>query len=306
MYQNIIWWGKPEMISQRDAFFNSLFDLASKDRRIILITADCGAPSLDRWRAEIPGQFFNCGIAEQGGLSIAAGLALEGLRPYFYAIAPFATLRCLEQIRVNMAIMRLPIVVVGVGAGLSYEDSGPTHHALEDLAVMRALPGITVWNITDSVMASKIVEISYLEGKPAYVRLDREVREPFCGNDWNFKTGILKLSSGNYVKNAAILATGNMVYEAMGLAKKRGLALFDIFRFPINVEELKRQIGGYDILITIEEHFLPGGLGSAVVEILADQEIRISLHRVGLQGETGYSYLYGGRERIRKGYLVKG
>ena len=294
------------MISQRDAFFNSLFAIAREDRNIILVSADCGAPALDQWRAELPRQFFNCGIAEQGGLSIAAGLALEGKRPYFYAIAPFATLRCLEQIRVNMAIMRLPIVIVGVGAGLSYEDSGPTHHALEDLAIMRALSGITIWNVTDSVMAGKVAAISHQENRPAYVRLDREAREPIYGEHAKFEAGFDRLYAGNYsVSPVEIVATGNMVYVAIKIAEAYKMGCIDIYRFPIDGARLKEDmIDPGSTIITMEEHYLPGGLGSAVAEVLADQGLRLQLHRVGIRDEQPYSYVYGGREKTRDSYGI--
>ena len=293
------------LTSQRDAFFTSLFVIAKNDKNVVLITADCGAPSLDQWRAELPGQFFNCGIAEQGGLSIAAGLALEGKKPYFYAIAPFATLRCLEQIRINMAIMRLPIVVVGIGAGLSYEDSGPTHHALEDLAIMRALPWIVIWNVTDSVMAAKVAEIVYQENLPAYVRLDRQEREAIYNDKDPFEAGITRLTWGAYGSKVDIIATGNMVFEAKELALKYRIGCLDVYRFPIDGPQLSRLISGCEKIVTLEEHFLAGGLGSAVVEALSDAGQTIpKLYRVGIKGDAPYSYTYGGRNLIREDYGI--
>jgi len=157
--------------SQRDTFFNSLFKLAKEDKRIMVVTADCGAPSLDQWRNELPCQFINVGIAEQQMIALAAGLALEGKRPYCYAIAPFATLRCYEFIKVDICLMNLPVVIVGVGAGLSYSEAGPTHHATEDIAIMRALPNMRIASISNNEQAREIVS----EEGPLYIRLDRQV-----------------------------------------------------------------------------------------------------------------------------------
>ena len=293
------------LTSQRDVFFNSLFSIAKTNKNIVIMTADCGAPSLDQWRAELPDQFYNCGIAEQNMILLAAGLALEGKRPYCYAIAPFAILRCLEQIRVNMAIMRLPIVVVGVGAGLSYEDSGPTHHALEDLAIMRALPGIVIWNVTDSVMAAKVARIVYQENLPAYVRLDRQEREAIYNDKDRFEAGITRLTWGAYGSKVDIIATGNMVFEAKELALKYQIGCLDVYRFPIDGPQLSRLISRCAKIVTLEEHFLPGGLESAVVEALSDAGQTIpKLYRVGIKGDAPYSYTYGGRNLIREDYGI--
>jgi transketolase len=155
--------------TQRDAFFGKLFELAKEDKRIIVVTADCGCPSLDRWYEELPNQIINVGIAEQQMIALASGLALEGKRPYCYAIAPFASLRCYEFIRVDVSMMNLPIVIVGVGAGLSYTEAGPTHHATEDIACMRALPNIKIASVSSN---DQIDEVLVTEG-PMYVRLDR-------------------------------------------------------------------------------------------------------------------------------------
>ena len=141
------------MISQRDAFFNRLFEYAKEDKDIILVSADMGAPSLDQWRLTLPSQYVNVGIAEANAIGIATGLAKLGKRVYVYAIAPFVSLRCYEQLKLGPCMHNLPITIVGVGAGFSYEESGPTHHTLEDVSIMSTLPHMEVVTITDSVMA---------------------------------------------------------------------------------------------------------------------------------------------------------
>ena len=160
-------------MSQRDAFWTRIFEIAKKDHNVVVISADMGAPALDNYRKKLPSQFVNVGIAEQNAILIAAGLCMTGKKVFVYAIAPFLVLRCLEQTRVLNAVMNNPITLVGVGAGFGYEDSGPTHHITEDIAIMRAMPRIEICSITDSVMASAFADISYNMKTTNYVRLDR-------------------------------------------------------------------------------------------------------------------------------------
>ena len=251
------------MISQRDAFFSKLFELAKEDKRIVVVTADCGAPALDQWREELPCQFINVGIAEQQMIAMAAGLALEGKRPYCYAIAPFATLRCYEFIRVDVSLMNLPVVIVGVGAGLSYSEAGPTHHATEDIACMRALPNMKIASISSN---DQIDEVLATEG-PMYVRLDR-------GDGKNAPY----ITFRGFKKN-------NKWYPLW-------LKPFKMMPTIPFLETFCREI------ITVEEHQLSGGLGSIVAEYLSDNNINIPLKRMGIDDE--YFYKYGKREDIFK------
>ncbi|KKK54073.1 hypothetical protein LCGC14_3088410 [marine sediment metagenome] len=154
------------MKSQRDSFFDALYEL--NDDRVWVISADCGAPALDRWRKT--DRFINVGIAEQNMVNIAIGLALSGKRPYCYAITPFLTGRAFDQIR-QACMMNLPITFVGIGAGYSYDDSGPTHHGIDDIGIMRVLPNMRILQANDSSEAELLATIRYPE--PAYIRLDR-------------------------------------------------------------------------------------------------------------------------------------
>lgn len=158
------------METQRDIFFNELFRLAKKDDRIIVISADMGAPSLDQWREELPDQFINVGIAEQNMIAIAAGIALSGKRPYCYVIASFL-LRCYEFIKVDLCLMNLPVVIVGNGVGLGYSESGPTHHTTEDISIMRVLPNMRIASPRDDMVKS----LARVYDSPVYIRLERNM-----------------------------------------------------------------------------------------------------------------------------------
>ena len=292
-------------ISQRDSFWNKIYDIAKNDRRIVIVSADMGAPALDRIRRDLPGQFVNVGIAEQNGVLVASGLAREGKHPFFYAIAPFAVFRPIELVRVNNAIMKIPITIVGVGAGFSYEDSGPTHHLLEDIAVMRAFPNITTHSTSDAAMAAAVAEQSCTWPVANYVRLDRQVLPEIHGaSKLDFKAGFLSLRPG---KQAQIVATGYMVHKALKVAdllKADGLDLgvIDLFQLPCDGDALVQQIRTAPQLFTLEEHFLPGGMGSAILEMISDRGAALPVRRFGMGDPGTYSYVYGGRETIHASY----
>lgn len=285
------------MKTQRDAFFEALYEIAKEDKDVILISADMGAPSLDRWRENLPSQFVNAGIAEQSMITVATGLALSGKKVFCYAIMPFVTLRCYEAIKVNICAMNLPITLVGVGAGFSYDDSGPTHHATEDIAIMRALPNMTIWNASDSWMAGELAKVVYESSDPVYVRLDREVLptiEYFAGHFP--KLGFACIGRGE----TCVISTGNMVHKALDLMKTSDILVIDLYRLkPVDAGLLLKSIEGCHQVITLEEHLLAGGLGSIIAEIFADHNISIPLKRVGVKDQ--YYYTYGGRRNIQEG-----
>lgn len=293
-------------ISQRDAFWNKIYNIAKVDKDIIIISADMGAPALDRIRRELASQFVNVGIAEQNAITLASGLALTGKRVFTYAIAPFITLRCLEQIRVENAIMKIPITIVGVGAGFGYEDSGPTHHLTEDIAIMRSMPDITINSITDSVMAAAFAEISCKMQNANYVRLDRQVFPDIYDKKTDFTKGISVLRES---KDCYIVTTGCMTHVALNVAnnlkkKEIDVGVIDVYTLPVNEDLFLETIKKAKKLITLEEHFLPGGFGSAVCEVLSDNGLLMPIKRLGLPIDKGYCYKYGGRDIIRGYYGI--
>jgi len=291
-------------ISMRDSFWSRLYDIAKKDRDVIILAADMGAPALDKFKRDLSSQFVNTGIAEQNTILIASGLTLGGKKVFAYAIAPFITLRCYEQIKVELAAMNIPVTLVGVGAGFSYDESGPTHHTLEDLSIMRTLPNITINNITDNVMATAFADISYKSTSPNYIRLDRELLPIIYKKGSDFSAGLTVLKES---KDVYIVATGNMVHRALEVTeelKKHSLdvGLIDLYTFPINEKLFLEVVGKAKRIITLEEHILFGGLGSAVAEVLADNNKFIPIKRIGLNLRKGYCYKYGGRENIQSLY----
>ena len=162
--------------TMRDVFIEGLYQEMSENGKLFLLSADFGAPALDKIRTDFPSRFINVGIAEQNLINVATGLALEGFIVYAYAIAPFLVMRAYEQIRNNLSLLShmkdVNVNIIGVGAGLSYDVSGPTHHCIEDLTLIRALPNIQLFSPSDWKLAKKFIEYSIKVNNPKYIRFD--------------------------------------------------------------------------------------------------------------------------------------
>lgn len=286
----------------RDSFFESLFKLAKTDRNVILVTSDIGAVCHDKFKKVLPGQYINAGIAEQNMVSLAAGLALSGKRVYLYTIIPFLTMRCYEQIRVDLCCMNLPVTLVGIGAGLDYSTLGPTHHGVSDIAIMRSLPHMVIYSPSDNLMAQKIADGSYKSRGPQYIRLDR-VGAPLIYKtvkDIHLAKGFSVVRKG---RDLYIISTGRMVQRSLDVAKKLSkqsidAGVIDLFRLDEVKGELAKVVGSQDAVVTLEEHSEVGGIGEAVAGFLAQRSHRPQLIRIAL--ENKFCRDYGGREYVLK------
>ena len=274
------------ILGMRDTFSDVLYDLIQKDKRVILVTSDTGAICHDKIKADFSDQYLNIGIAEQNMIGVAAGLAMAGKLVYAYAIIPFAAMRCYEQIRVDLCCMGLPVTVVGVGAGFDYSTLGPTHHGTEDIALMRALPGITIFSPSDSIMVEKIVKISYKLPGPKYIRLDRTgIPLIYQGRNEDFTKGIAVLRMG---ADLCIIATGRMVYNALMVADTLAkyaikATVVDLYRIkPLAEDLLFKTIKNFAVVVTLEEHFLTGGIGTIINEVLVKKRKRCLIKNFGI------------------------
>ncbi len=153
--------------NSRDAIFTELYEIALQDPNVILLAADTGAHMFKEFKKNIPKQFFYVGVAEQNAISVAAGLALTGKHVFIFGITNFVTLRCYEQIRVDLCCMKLPVTILGMATGYVYSSDGPTHHITEDVSAMRALPGMTIWCTSDYMMAASLVHLAYNTQRPS-------------------------------------------------------------------------------------------------------------------------------------------
>lgn len=287
----------------RDTFSESLYAIMKKDKKVILVTSDTGAICHDKIKKNLPAQYINVGIAEQNMIGISAGLALSGKIVFAYAIVPFATMRCFEQIRVNLCCMKLPVTVVGVGAGFDYSTLGPTHHGTEDISLMRSLPDMTVYSPSDSIMADYLAQWCYRKKGPKYVRLDREGFPLIYSKEANIDefSGFSLVKKG---KDIVIVSTGRMVYTALAAARKLSRyklnpAVIDLFKIkPLKDKKIMSVINEYRYVVTLEEHFLTGGVGSLLSEILARRKNVPILKSIAIP--DSFCRCYGKREYLKK------
>lgn len=289
----------------RDCFIKRLSQMAEQDPRIMLITGDLGFGVLDEYRRRFPHQFINAGVAEQNMTGIATGLALEGHVVYTYSIANFVFMRCLEQIRNDAAYHNVNVNVVSIGGGFSYGALGMSHHATEDLAIMRSLPGVTVVSPGDHWEASEATEAVAHTPGVSYLRLDKSAANSTPAPGERFCLGRARqLRSGGDV---TLAATGGILSEALAAADelaRRGIEarVLSVHAVkPLDADALSRAAEETGGIITIEEHTVDGGLGSAVAEVLLERGAAPTFfHRIGLR--QGFSSIVGSQQYLRARY----
>ena len=271
----------------RDAFARAMTELATKEKDVCLLSGDIGNRMFDAFKSVAPKRFINCGIAEANMMSVAAGMALSGLRPVVYTITPFTTTRCLEQIRVGVAYHEAPVIIVGTGSGLSYAELGPTHHSLEDIGILRTLPGINVLAPADAAELTAQLNEAIRSPGPTYIRIGKK-GEPLLNPD----KAILGIGKANLIKDGSdvlVLGVGPIlseVIEASRLLAAEGVsvAIANLGSVkPLDNDFLRHMHVRYAKWVSIEEHGVVGGLGSALLEWLSDhRESEVSLKRLGV------------------------
>ena len=292
----------------RDVFIQQVYYRMRDDRNIFFLCADFGSPKLDKLKEDFKDRFINVGIAEQNLINVSTGLALEGFTVYAYAIAPFLTMRAYEQIRINLSLhaqlREVNVNLVGVGAGLSYDVSGPTHHCLEDITIMKVLPNVEVFSPSDWVLAQGFVDYSIRVKKPKYIRLDGKPLPQIYNSmkDFKIERGFSELKKG---KKLCLVSTGIMTHKAMQVAKrltKDGIeiGLIDVFLIkPLSEASFTKALRKYQAVITLEEGFINnGGLDSLVLQLINRKGIRIKFKNMGFSQR--YVFDIGSRDYLHK------
>lgn len=292
----------------REVLIDGICHRMEEDKSLFFVSADFGSPKLDVLRERFRERFINVGIAEQNLISISAGLALEGFTVYAYAIAPFLTMRAYEQIRIDLALhaqlKEINVNLIGVGAGLSYDVSGPTHHCLEDITIMRALPNLALFSPSDWKLVEKFIDYSIRIKKPKYLRLDGKALPQIYDaiEDFEMMNGFKELVKG---KRICLISTGYMTHSALRAAellkeKRFSVGVIDLFMLkPLEEERLFETMSGYEQVITLEEAFIhKGGLDSLVANILTRNGSNVRLKRMGF--EDAYVFDMGSREHLHK------
>ena len=294
-------------LAMRDAFLERIWREMAKDNKIFFTCADFGSPVLDKIRSDFPNRFVNVGIAEQNLINVSAGLALEGYTVFAYAIAPFITMRCYEQIRVSLALLSevrsMNVNLIGVGAGYSYVVSGPTHQCYEDITLMRALPNFQVISPADHITAAEFFDTCVETCGPKYLRFDAQVLPVIYENvSPNIFNGFHVHKSGGEI---CLVATGYMLHTALKAAEvlaEEGLQvgvvdLFDLARF--SASEFCDTLKSYTGIVSLEEGFRGrGGLDSMLFEFIARRDLGAKMLNIGVEG--AYHFELGTRTELHE------
>tara|TARA_B110000027_G_scaffold68194_1_gene72907 strand:+ start:2908 stop:3831 length:924 start_codon:yes stop_codon:yes gene_type:complete len=254
----------------RNEFAKTLTELAKHNKNIVLLAGDIGNRLFDNFKKKYPDKFYNCGVAEANMTGVASGLASSGLRPITYTITPFNTARCFEQIRLDICYPNLPVIIVGTGSGLSYASLGATHHSMEDISILRTLPNLQIVCPADKKEVRQCLIEALKSDRPTYIRLGKKGEPEIHKKIPNLKIGKgLILKKG---KDIAILGIGTTLSIAkeceQHLLKKNIYS--DLISFhspkPLDSKLLGSLFKTKKLIITIEEHGLIGGVGSAILE----------------------------------------
>ena len=298
---------RPKPRLMRDAVIDEIYAAAQKDKDILFVSADLGAAALDEFREKLPNQFIHAGIAEQNMVDLASGLALSGKKVFLYAMAPFITARCYEQVKCVIASMNLPVTLIAVGVGLGYDHATLTHFTPEDIACMRALNGIEVLSPADEVSAAALAVEAINHPKFRYLRLERQPQDTIY--DASFAAlqgqGFAHLGKGNDV---VLCACGYLVHKTLkareALAQQGVSAgVIDLFRLkPVDGKAIVNVLAEYGAILTVEEQLLEGGFGSIVAEMLVDQGVMKPMKRLGLK--DGFEVVNGDRDTLHDLYGI--
>ena len=291
----------------RDALLKQIYDHMHYDDSIFFVTADFGSPVLDSIRNDFSNRFANVGIAEQNLINISAGLALEGFKVFAYAIAPFITMRCFEQLRVNLALLsevrQLNVNLIGVGAGYSYVVSGPTHQCYEDISLIRSLPNFKIFSPSDQHISAALIDNCLNSGGPKYIRLDAQIL-PELRQNINpnvMADGFETLRVG---KDGVLISTGYMTHTALKvsqiLAPKVELAVVDLFNLTgFDGDTLNNAIKNQPFVASLEEGFEGrGGMDALLSRYFVNSDRDTTFYGMGVT--PGYNFELGTRQELHE------
>lgn len=288
----------------RTAFLKTIEELAAEDSRIQLVVGDLGFSVIEPFRARLPDQFLNAGVAEQNMAGLAAGMALEGKIVFIYSIANFPTLRCIEQIRNDGCYHEVPLKIVSVGGGFSYGALGSSHHATEDLAILRSLPGMMVMAPGDPLEVEHATRAMVEHPGPGYLRLGKAGEPSVHTGPIDFEPGrALRVREGS---DLTICSTGGMLHDCLAASEElesQGLGVrllsFPTLK-PLDEEAIRQAAAETRAILSVEEHSVIGGLGGALAEVIAqDPSPRKTPFRI-LGIPDRFTREVGGQEHLKK------
>jgi len=291
----------------RDTFAQAFYEEAQLNPKLFLVVADISpASKISNFKQEFPTRFLDVGVAEQNLIGLSAGLALKGYKPFAYTIANFTIYRPFEQIRDDVCYQNLPVTMVGMGAGITYSPLGATHHTLEDVAVMSAIPNMSVLAPCDPPELTEAVRAAVRHNGPLYLRLGKSGEPTLTGAAQEpFQFGkVRQIKSG---ADVCILSYGPIMKMAFDLAAKleseqhRSTAIYSVHTLkPLDRQGIGAIVAGYPVVIVIEEHVEHGGLGAQVKQTCWDVQARCCLHTFALK--NAFLHAYGSHDDVRRAH----
>lgn len=285
----------------RNAFAAELLEQAGLHENLVFLSGDIGNRMFDSYKEKFGERFFNCGIAEANMTGVAAGLALSGMRPVTYTITPFNTARCYEQIKIDVCYNNVPVIIVGVGGGLSYASLGATHQSLDEIAFMKNLPNMNVFCPGDAMEVRACLREALRLNEPVYIRLGKK-NEPVYNEEVPLLTAG-KMHRHKKGEKICLVSTGNILpvaYDCLDLLAEQNLSTELVSCFsvkPLDEGYLEEAFEKFDLVISIEEHGV-GGLSSAILDVVHDKGLDVKKYLKVHTGDQFYSYS-GGQQNAR-------
>lgn len=284
----------------RNAYLETLYELAGKDRNVYAVISDNGAIVYDKFRQDFPAQYINAGISEANMIGMAAGMAEQGKIPFAYTIGAFLAYRAYEFILNDVCLQNQNVKMIGIGAGFSYSLLGPSHHTIFDISALRAIPNLTILSPASPMEVRKAVQAAYELQGPVYIRIGTNREPEIYNGDYDFCLGKgIELRAGSDV---TIISTGSIVrdvLQAADLLESQGMSVrvINIHTIkPFDADIVRKAVQETRILVTVEEHSILGGLGSVVAEVMAECGVGVRLLRIGL---NGFARGYGKHDEVK-------
>jgi len=254
-----------------------------KNKDGFLISGDAGFGVWDNFQKELKSQYINPGINEQATIGLASGMALSGHKVFYYNIIPFVLMRCYEQVKLDICYQDLPVILIGIGSGITYAPAGATHYSIEDIALAKTIPNLNIISPSDPVQVQKAVQYAIKSKYPTYIRISRS-GEPIVFNE---NIDIDKPAYLKKGKDKAILFHGSIVDEVIEASKSLDdVSIISIAMiFPLNQDEILNILSKYEIIYVVEEHFENGGLGSILSDLIVEYKIAVVIEKVAIRNQ---------------------
>ncbi len=284
------------------SYLMTLFEIAETDNDVLLLLADSGSGYDELFKKELPNQIFDFGIAEENMVLAASGMASCGKIPFVYTAGAFLAYRSMEFIRDDVCLQNRNVKIIGMGTGLAWSTLGPTHHTTEDIGILRSIPNLTVLSPSCPSMTAKCVRLAYKHNGPVYIRIGMGGEQELYNDDYSIEIGgSKKVTDGTDVLILSHSAILSEVVKTVDDLQKNGISarLIDMYSVsPIDQSTVISEISRFDNVVTVEEHSIIGGLGSAVAEIMAENSISTKFKRIGLNHQ--FAKGYGTHAEVRK------